>query len=78
MGKKKNTLAAVIHLGSEMVSMQLIEYTDIDKIKILEQTKQKVHLGEEAFKNKKISLKYHDEVFQMEYAFLYVLIGFKT
>lgn len=55
MAKKKNTLAAVIHLGSEMVSMQLIEYTDIDKIKILEQTKQKVHLGEEAFKNKKIS-----------------------
>ena len=55
MVKKKVATVAVIHLGSEMVSMQIVEYTDLNKIKVLEQVKQKVKLGEEAFKNGKIS-----------------------
>jgi len=55
MAKGKTATVAVIHLGSELVSMQIVEYTDLNKIKVLEQTKQKVKLGEEAFKNRKIS-----------------------
>ncbi len=46
MVKKKVATVAVIHLGSEMVSMQIVEYTDLNKIKVLEQVKQKVKLGE--------------------------------
>ena len=55
MAKKKAALAALIHLGSEQVSLEIIEYTGLDNVKVLEQAKQKVRLGEEAFKNKKIS-----------------------
>jgi exopolyphosphatase/guanosine-5'-triphosphate,3'-diphosphate pyrophosphatase len=55
MTTKKAATVAVIHLGSEMVSMQIVEYTDLNKMKVLEQVRQKVTLGEETFKNRKIS-----------------------
>ena len=43
---------AAIHLGSEMISMEIIEYRNLDKIKVLEQCNHKIKLGEETFKNK--------------------------
>ena len=34
---KKKQLAAIIHLGSERVTMQLIEYTDLYAVTILDE-----------------------------------------
>lgn len=52
--RKRNKVFAVIHIGSELIRMQIIEYQGLDKQKILEDVQQKVRLGEEAFKNKKV------------------------
>lgn len=56
MRKNKLHTVAVIHLGSENVTMQIMEYTDLDHIRIVEEVRQKVHLGEETFQHHKISL----------------------
>ena len=42
---KKKQLAAIIHLGSERVTMQLIEYTDLYAVTILDEASQTVRLG---------------------------------
>ena len=55
MTKKKLRSAAVIHLGSENVTMQLIEYTGLDDIRIITELRNKVRLGEETFQTRKIS-----------------------
>ncbi len=55
MTKKKIATFAAIHLGSELISLKIIEYTDLDKIKVLEEATQRVRLGEETFKSGKIS-----------------------
>lgn len=52
---KKKQLAAIIHLGSERVTMQLIEYTDLYAVTILDEASQTVRLGEETFKTGRIS-----------------------
>ncbi len=54
MAKKKLRSAAVIHLGSENVTMQLIEYTGLDDVRIVTELRNKVHLGEETFQTHKI------------------------
>lgn len=55
MTKKKVSAFAAIHLGSELISLKIIEYADLDNINVVEEAKQKIRLGEETFKNKKIS-----------------------
>lgn len=55
MAKKKLRSAAVIHLGSENITMQLIEYTGLDDVRIVTELRNKVHLGEETFQTHKIS-----------------------
>lgn len=55
MAKKKLRSAAVIHLGSENITMQLIEYTGLDDIRIITELRSKVRLGEETFQTRKIS-----------------------
>lgn len=52
MRKKSYITFAAIHLGSEMISMQIVEYKNMNKIKVLEQCNHRVKLGEETFKNK--------------------------
>lgn len=42
---KKKQLAAIIHLGSERVTMQLIEYTDLYAVTILDEASQTVRLA---------------------------------
>ena len=54
MSKKKNNIFAAIHLGSEKISLQIIEYTDLNKYKIVEEAGKRVKLGEETFKHNKI------------------------
>ena len=55
MAKKKLRSAAVIHLGSENITMQLIEYTGLDDVRIVTELRNKVHRGEETFQTHKIS-----------------------
>lgn len=52
MRKKLHTTLAVIHLGSEMISMQIVEYRNLEKYKIIECCNRKIRLGEATFKNK--------------------------
>lgn len=36
MKKKSYTTFAAIHLGSEMISMQIVEYRNMNKVKVIE------------------------------------------
>jgi exopolyphosphatase/guanosine-5'-triphosphate,3'-diphosphate pyrophosphatase len=45
----------VIHIGSEQVSLQIVEYTTLQDMKIVERASSQVTLGEETFKTGKIS-----------------------
>ncbi|HIU64218.1 MAG TPA: HD domain-containing protein [Candidatus Avacidaminococcus intestinavium] len=65
MKRKKLKTLALIHIGSEMISLQIAEYRDLDKIKVLEEASHKVRLGEETFKNKRISLATANEVCEL-------------
>lgn len=48
-------LFAVIHIGSEQVSLQVVEYQGLSGIRIVEEAYKQVMLGEETFKTGKIS-----------------------
>ena len=52
MKKKSYTTFAAIHLGSEMISMQIVEYRNMNKVKVIEQCNHRVKLGEETLKIK--------------------------
>ena len=56
MKKKKQGTFAAIHVGSEMISLQIVEYSNLDNIRIIEEANQRVKLGEETFKIKKYLL----------------------
>lgn len=45
----------VIHIGSEQVSLQIVEYTSLGDMKVVERASSQVTLGEETFKTGKIS-----------------------
>lgn len=55
MTRRTPDLFAAIHLGSEQVSLQIVEYKSISDIKIIEEASRKVTLGEETFKTGKLS-----------------------
>lgn len=46
---------AAIHIGSETVSLQIVEYEDVDSIRVVEKARRQLDLGEEAFQNGRIS-----------------------
>ncbi len=46
---------AAIHVGSEQIGVQIVEYTKLDDFKIVEQSYRQVMLGEETFKTGRIS-----------------------
>ena len=71
MKRKSYTTFAAIHLGSEMISMQITEYRGIDKYKIVECCNKRVRLGEETFKNNIIPFSLVNEICD-------ILIGFKA
>jgi exopolyphosphatase/guanosine-5'-triphosphate,3'-diphosphate pyrophosphatase len=54
---KKNSprLFAVIHIGSEQVTLQISEYNNLDDLHVVERTSREVFLGEETFKTGQIS-----------------------
>jgi len=55
MVRKKLNSAAVIHLGSENITMQIIEFTSLSEIRVVDEVRRKVKLGEETFQTRKIS-----------------------
>ena len=71
MKRKSYTTFAAIHLGSEMISMQITEYRGIDRYKVVECCSKRVRLGEETFKNKTIPFSLVNEICE-------ILQGFKS
>ena len=65
MAVKATDLFACIHLGSERISLQIIEYDSLANLKILEDAGCKVFLGEETFKTGKISYNTMHEVCEL-------------
>lgn len=51
---KKNTFAA-IHLGSETMGLQIVEFSDITDIRVIDEANRRVMLGEETFKSGRLS-----------------------
>ncbi len=49
------SLFAVIHIGSEQVGMQIVEYQGLNDIKVVDRVSRNVVMGEEAFKTGRIS-----------------------
>ncbi len=70
MRKKQYKIFAAIHLGSEMISMQIVQYRNLNNMKILEECNRRVRLGEETFKNKIIPFSMVNEICEL-------LVGFK-
>lgn len=56
---------AAIHLGSEQVSMQIIEYTCLQDMKVIDRVSRNVDLGEEMFQTRKISFSTLNEVCEL-------------
>lgn len=46
---------AAIHVGSEQIGVQIVEYSQLEDVKIVEQSYRQVMLGEETFKTGRIS-----------------------
>ena len=55
MAKRVADLFAAIHVGSESVGVQIVEYHSLDDIRIIDQAWRQVMLGEETFKTGRIS-----------------------
>lgn len=70
MKRKTHTTFAAIHLGSEKLSMQITEYRNLDRFKIIERVNRRIRLGEAAFKNKIIPFELVSEICE-------ILVGFK-
>lgn len=70
MKRKNYTTFAAIHLGSEMLSMQITEYHNTDRYKVIECCNRRIRLGEATFKNKIIPFPLVSEICE-------ILIGFK-
>ena len=56
LSKKTADIFAAIHLGSEKVSLKVVEYRSLEDSKVLESAEQRVWIGEETFKTGKVSL----------------------
>lgn len=62
MKRKTHTTFAAIHLGSEKISMQITEYKNLDRYKIIERVNRRIRLGEATFKNKIIPYELVSEI----------------
>ncbi len=69
MKRKTYTTFAAIHLGSEKISMQITEYRNIDRYRIIERVSRRIRLGEAAFKNKTIPFALVNEICEILHGF---------
>lgn len=65
MRKQVPQLFAAIHLGSEQISIQIVEYSELFDIRIVDQASIHVTLGEETFKTGRISFSTVSEVCEL-------------
>lgn len=70
MKRKTYTTLATIHLGSETLKMDIVEYRNLDKLKVIERLSRRIRLGEATFKNKIIPFYLANEICE-------ILEGFK-
>jgi len=55
MSSRATNLFGVMHIGSEQISLQIVEYTSLADMKIVERVSSEISLGEETFKTGKLS-----------------------
>lgn len=55
MSIRPSNFFGVMHVGSEQVSLQIVEYTSLQEVRIVERASTAVSLGEETFKTGRIS-----------------------
>lgn len=55
MPSRSSDVFGVIHIGSELVSLQIVEYSSLQDFRIIEKASTQVSLGEETFKTGQIS-----------------------
>lgn len=67
--RKTYTSLAVIHLGSEMIRMQIVEFRSLRRIKVIEQCDYPIRLGEESFAHKIIPFPMVEEICQVLHGF---------
>lgn len=65
MGRHAPDRFAAIHVGSERIGIQIVEYTNLDDVKIIEQGYRQVMLGEETFKTGRISFSAVNEICEL-------------
>lgn len=65
MLKQQPRLFASIHLGSENISIQIVEFNNLDNYRIIDQASRPVILGEETFKTGKIQFSTVNEVCEL-------------
>lgn len=70
MRKKLYTTFAAIHLGSEMLSMQITEYHDVEKYRVIDSCYRRINIGEDTYKNKAIAFEKVNEICEL-------LLGYK-
>lgn len=62
MKRKLHTTFAAVHLGSEMISMQIVEYRSVDRYRVVETCNRRIRLGEATFKNKTVPFHLVEEI----------------
>lgn len=65
MAKQTPDLFAAVHVGSEHISLRIVEYLGLNNIKVLEQANRQVTLGEETFKTGRISFEAVSELCEL-------------
>ncbi|BBB90820.1 MAG TPA: HD domain-containing protein [Methylomusa anaerophila] len=65
MAKNSPNSFTAIHVGSEQISLQIVEYTSLDDIKIIDHSSRSVGLGEETFKTGRISFSAVSEICEL-------------
>lgn len=60
--RKGKTTFAAVHLGSESITMLILEYQSLKNYKIIERCERHIHLGEETFKHKLIPFSLVNEI----------------
>lgn len=62
MVKRNPHLFGIIHLGASSMSITIVEYSSIDKVKVIEYASKDVPYGEEVFHSKRLSFKTIEEI----------------
>lgn len=62
MKKRRGNIFGIIHVGSTFMTLEIVAYTNIDTIEIIEKAERQVTFGEEVFQTKRLSFASIDEI----------------